>query len=605
MNSSVLLEMVLFLAAAVIIVPLSKRLGLGTVLGFLIAGVIIGPSGLRMVQDVENILHLSELGVVLLLFIIGLELQPSRLWALRRPVFLLGGAQVFATAALLALAGYALGLAWATAVIAGLVLSFSSTAFALQLLAERKQLTTHYGRTSFAILLFQDLAAIPLLAIVPLLAGDADTNQADGIIAVLKAIAVIAIVVVGGRFLLRPLLGFAASTASREILTATALLIVMGTALLLQQVGLSMALGAFLAGVLLADSEYRHELEADIEPFKGLLLGLFFISVGMTLDLGLIAHQPLVILGLTVGLITVKSLVLLLVGRLSGQDASAATHMALTISQGGEFAFVLFGVAGGAGVMEKSLVDTLIVVVSLSLVATPVLIFLNDRVFRLGHKPAVQRAFDEIIEERENRVIIAGFGRVGQMVGRNLRMRRIPFTTLEANWEQVDFVRRFGSKVHFGDATRLDVLHAAKADKADVLVLAIGNVEASVKTVEIARKHFPHLKIYAGARNRLHVYRLLDLGVNHVFRETFASSLEIADELLQELGFSRDQAHATVTKFREHDEALLKKQYLVHHDEEQLIATAKEAAAQLELLFEQDASITDDEKAPNRRAYGS
>ena len=592
MDSSILFEMVLFLASAVIIVPLSKRLGLGNVLGFLVAGVLIGPWGLRLIRDVDSIRHLSELGVVLLLFLIGLELQPSRLWALRRPVFLLGSAQVLGTGALLALGGVAYGLSPTAAVIMGVVLSFSSTAFALQLLAERKQLTTHFGRTSFAILLFQDLAAIPLLAIVPLLAGDASMDSGDGVTAVVKAAAVIAALIVGGRFLLRPLLRFAASTLSREILTAAALLIVMGTALVLQLVGLSMALGAFIAGVMLADSEYRHELEADIEPFKGLLLGLFFISVGMSLDLGLIGNQPLVIVGLTLALIAVKALVLYVVGRLGKHDNASAVNMALTISQGGEFAFVLFGVAAGAGVMEKSLVDILVVVVSLSLVMTPLLIALNDRVFHFGHKTAPVREFDRI-EPRENRVIIAGFGRFGQMVARTLRLRKIPFTTLEASFEQVDFVRRFGNKVYFGDASRLDLLQAAKTQDAEVFVLAIDDVVASVKTAEIVRKHFPHLKIYARARNRPHVYALMDLGIEHIFRETFASSLEMADDVLQELGFSERQAHETVTRFREHDEAVLKRQYLVHDDEEQLIATAKQAAAQLQALFEEDTSVAD------------
>lgn len=600
MDSSILFQVILFLASAVIIVPLSKRLGLGTVLGFLVAGVIIGPWGLRLVRESDNVLHLSELGVVLLLFVIGLELQPSRLWALRRPVFLLGGAQVLGTGGLLTLGGYALGLPLTTAIITGLVLSFSSTAFALQLLAERKQLTTHYGRTSFAILLFQDLAAIPLLAIVPLLAGGADMSRTDGIAAAIKAVAVVATVIVGGRFLLRPLLRFAASTVSQEIFTAAALLIVMGTALLMQQVGLSMALGAFLAGVLLAESEYRHELEADIEPFKGLLLGLFFIGVGMSLDLGLIAHQSLAILGLTLGLIAVKALVLWTTGRLSGHSQAAAVNMALVISQGGEFAFVLFAAAAGAGVMEQALADLLIVVVSLSLAATPVLIFLNDRVFRIGHASAPEREFDRI-EARENRVIIAGFGRFGQMVARTLRMRKIPFTALESSFEQVDFVRRFGNKIYFGDASRLDLLRAANADKAEVFVLAIDDVVASVKTAEIVKLHFPHLKIYARARNRPHVYRLMDIGVDKIFRETFASSLEMAREVLLELGLPAPQATETVTRFRRHDEELIKKQHLVHHDEEQLIASSKQAAAELERLFEQDASVAEEKDSNGRR----
>ncbi|HKQ29921.1 MAG TPA: cation:proton antiporter, partial [Burkholderiales bacterium] len=372
--------------------------------------------------------------------------------------------------------------------------------------------------------------------------------------------------------------------------------IVVGTAYLMQQIGLSMALGAFLAGVLLADSEYRHELEADIEPFKGLLLGLFFISVGMSADLGLIANKPFVIVGLTLGLLAVKSLVLLGVGRLAGHDRSAAMNMALVISQGGEFAFVVFGVAAGAGVMEKALVDILIVVVSLSMAITPLSLYLNDRLFGFAHKAKPQRAFDPI-DAHDNRVIIAGFGRVGQMVGRLLQVYKISFTTLEANWQQVDFVRRFGNKVYFGDATRLDVLRAAGAERAEMLVLAIGNIETSMKVAELARKNFPHLKIYARARNRLHVFRLLDLGIKHVVRETFASSVDLAEDCLRGLGLRQRQARETVRKFRRHDEELLRKQYLVHHDEERLIATAKEAAQQLEELFQEDVSVEESRRA--------
>jgi monovalent cation:proton antiporter-2 (CPA2) family protein len=595
MDSSVLLQVILFLASAVIVVPLSKRLGLGAVLGFLVAGVLIGPWGFRLVNETDSILHLSELGVVLLLFIIGLELQPDRLMALRRPIFLHGGAQVLGTAVLITLIGRFFGLSWTVAIIIGVVLSFSSTAFALQMLAERKQLTTHYGRTSFAVLLFQDLAAIPLLAIVPML-GTGEMDDSFNYVAMLKAVGVITLLVIAGRFLLRPLLRRIAEAASNEIFTATALLIVVGTAFLMQQVGLSMALGAFLAGVLLADSEYRHELEADIEPFKGLLLGLFFIGVGMSVDLGLIASRPLLIVGLTLGLLAVKSLVLLGIGRLAGHDRSSAINMALVISQGGEFAFVVFGVATGAGVMDKALVDVLVVVVSLSMAITPLSLFLNDRLFRFADKAEPQRAFDPI-DAQDNRVIIAGFGRVGQMVGRLMRVRKIPFTTLEANWEQVDFVRRFGNKIYFGDASRLEVLRAAGAERAEMLVLAIGNIETSMKIAEMVTKNFPNLKIYARARNRLHVFRLMDLGIKHVFRETFGSSLSLAEDCLLGLGVQQQNVRDTIAKFRRHDEELLRKQYMVHHDEEQLIATSKEAAKQLEELFEEDVNVTEDRAA--------
>ncbi|MBT9614294.1 MAG: cation:proton antiporter, partial [Burkholderiales bacterium] len=495
MNSSMVQEAVVFLIATVIVVPLFKRLGMGAVLGYLIAGVLIGPWLLGAISDVENILHFSEFGVVLLLFVIGLELRPSRLWELRHPIFGLGGAQVAVTGLVFAALGVALDLPLVAALVVGLVLSLSSTAFALQILAEKKQLTTHHGRAAFAILLFQDLAAIPLLALIPIL-GASDPGQSWSFLAAFKAVAIIVIVVVFGRWLLRPLLRLAASADSHEVFVAAALLVVVGTALLVQLAGLSMALGAFLAGVLLADSEYRHELEADIEPFKGLLLGLFFIAVGMAMNLGLVLQRPLTVLGLVAGLMAVKSLLLYALARIAKQRHDSAVNLALYISQGGEFAFVLFGAAAGAQVLDKGLAELLIVVVSISMALTPLFILFNEKVLKIGHTPAKTKAFDKI-EVEEHRVIIAGFGRFGQMVARTLRMKKIPFTVLEASFEQVDFVRKFGTKIYFGDASRLDLLRAARADLADVFVLAIDDVDASIKTAEMVKKHYPHLKIYA------------------------------------------------------------------------------------------------------------
>src|SRR5581483_5242976 len=484
MDEARLLEVVLLLAAAVILVPLSKRVGFGAVLGYLGAGILIGPWVLGLVVDVQRIMGIAELGVVFLLFVIGLELQPSRLWALRQPIFGYGSAQVLITGALGAAIGVAAGLEPATAVIVGLGLSLSSTAFALQLLAERKELNTRHGRMSFAILLFQDLAAIPMIAIIPLLAIIPATDSIPAKFvdpwAIAKAIAVIAVIVVGGRLLLRRLFRRIARTGIPEIFTAGALLVVIGNALLMEAVGLSMALGAFLAGVLLADSEYRHELEGDIAPFRGLLLGLFFISVGMSLDLGLVASRPLLVFGLIAGLLALKGIVLWALSLFSGQGKRCALNLALYLSQGGEFSFVLFSLAGGAHVMEKSLGDLMIVVVSLSMAATPLLLA-GANLLGLRGGAGTPRPYDEIRGE-ENRVIIAGFGRFGQVVARVLRMHRIAFTALEASFEQVDFVRRFGSKIYFGDASRLELLNAANAAQAEVFVLAIDNVEASIKT---------------------------------------------------------------------------------------------------------------------------
>ncbi len=593
MQLSGLYEVVLLLAAAVLVVPLSKRLGLGAVLGYLAAGIILGPWGARLVTDVENITRIAELGVVFLLFVIGLELQPSRLWTLRQPILGYGTAQVLITGALIALVGVGLGLDPATAIVVGLALSLSSTAFALQLLAERKELNTRHGRMAFAILLFQDLAALPLIAIIPLLAaGTVAGVGAEKFIdpwAIARAIAIVVGIVVVGRWLLRPLLRVIAKTGIQEIFTAASLLLVLGTALLAHAAGLSMALGAFLAGVLVADSEYRHELEGDIAPFRGLLLGLFFISVGMSVDLGLIASRPLLVLGLVVGLLLLKGAVLWGIARFSSEGSRCSLNLALYISQGGEFAFVLFALAAGAAIIEKNLADLMIVVVSLSMATTPFLLAAANAL-GLRRVAGAARPYDAI-EDKHSRVIIAGFGRFGQIVGRLLRLRKVPFTALEASFEQVDFVRRFGNKIYFGDASRLELLRAAHAEHAELFVLAIDDVEASIKTAQLVKRHFPHLKIYARARNRHHAYHLLDVGVERVMRETFLSSLDIAESVLVGLGTAPGEAARLVQRFRQYDEELLRRQYPFHQDEARLIATSKEAAEELERVFEQDTTL--------------
>ncbi|HEX4872162.1 MAG TPA: monovalent cation:proton antiporter-2 (CPA2) family protein, partial [Nevskiaceae bacterium] len=432
-----LAQLALFLAAAVLFVPLFRWLKLGAVLGYLAAGIAIGPWGLGLIDDVEAILHISELGVVLLLFVIGLELQPSRLWRLRHSVFGLGGAQVLISALLLGAAAMALGLSFTAAVVAGFGLAMSSTALVLQMLGERKELTTRHGRGAFAILLFQDLSVIPLLAVVPLLGLQAAQTSGDpGWWAALRTVAVLVGVVVIGRYALRPLLRMLAATQVAEVFTAAALLLVLGTALAMQWVGLSMSLGAFLAGVLLADSEYRHELQADIEPFKGLLLGLFFIAVGMSANLGLLAEQPLVVGGLVLGLLLVKGAVLYAIGRVAGQPVDSARALAFALPQGGEFAFVLFALAAGVGVLASGVSELLVMAVTLSMILSPPLYSLQARFAREEEAPA----FD-VIDVPETPVVIAGFGPFGQVIGRLLRVKRIGFTVLEKNWQQVDFVR--------------------------------------------------------------------------------------------------------------------------------------------------------------------
>ena len=577
----------LFLLAAVIAVPLFKRLGLGSVLGYLAAGIVIGPWGFGLIANVEDILHFSEFGVVLLLFVIGLELQPSRLWRLRNAVFGLGGAQVLITAALITGVAVALGASVAAAIVVGFGLSMSSTAFVLQMLGERKELTDRHGRAAFAILLFQDLSVIPFLALLPFLAahGAAVHSGQPFWVGALKAAAALGIVVFLGRYLLRPVLRILAATQVPEIFTAAALLTVTGTALGMTAVGLSTSLGAFLAGVLLADSEYHYELQADIEPFKGLLLGLFFIAVGMSADLGFLLREPLHVLEVVAGLVALKVAVLYGIGRVWGLPPRPSRALGVALSQGGEFAFVLFSLALGADIFDQRLNDLLVVAVTLSMIATPPLYAL---VARFGGKDDEQaRPYDEI-DVPENDVIVAGFGPFGQIFGRLLRLKKIPYTVLEKNWQHVDFVRQFGTTVFYSDAGRVEVLRAAKADKARFFVLAVSDVEESLRIAEMVRRNFPQLRIFAVARDRAHTMQLMDLGISDVIRRAYGSSLEMVSQLLTAMGENEERVQREIQRFRQHDHDTLLKQQAIHRDEQQLIQTAKEAAKELEQLFESD-----------------
>jgi monovalent cation:proton antiporter-2 (CPA2) family protein len=586
---SVLNEAIIFLIAAVIAVLLSRRFGLGTILGYLMAGIIIGPWGMGLILHTEDALHFAELGVVLLLFIIGLELQPTRLWVLRKSLFGLGSLQMGLSA--IAIGGIALGfnLNWQTAVVIGLCLSLSSTAFALQLLGEKNQLLTPHGRSAFAILLFQDLLVIPLLALMPLLSPQDNAGTQTGYLwGIGRFMGIILAVIVAGHYLVRPLLRQVAKAKIPELFSAASLLVVLGTAALMQSAGLSMALGAFLAGVLLADSEFRHELEANIEPFKGLLLGLFFMAVGMSVDLNLVLAKPLLISALTLALLLVKITVLYSIGKLNRYTTATALSLGIVISQGGEFAFVILAQADLFNIVDKALVDMLVVVVAVSMALTPLMVALHEYwLRRQSMEETPERPYDQI-EDDNPKVIIAGFGRFGQITARILGMLGIRFTALEANFEQVDFVRKFGNKVYFGDASRLDLLRAAHADKAEIFVLAIVNQEASLRTAEIVKKHFPHLKIFARARNRQHVYKLMDAGVDYVIRETILSSIELARNVLQGLGFTGEQSTKITDAFRAYDEDLVKKQHAIYQDEKQMIAAAKRATVELKGLFEQD-----------------
>jgi monovalent cation:proton antiporter-2 (CPA2) family protein len=596
---SLLAQIAIFLAAAVIAIPIFRYFKLGSVLGYLAAGILIGPACFGLISKVDTTQHVAEFGIVLLMFVIGLELQPSRLWVMRKPIFGLGLAQVLVTTMAIGAAAYfGFEQSKESALVIGFGLSMSSTALVLQLLAERGQLNSQYGRSAFSILLFQDIAVLPALALLPLLGVAAAKTTGPGGWLAIKFIAVLATVTVGGRYVLRPMLRIVAATGVAEAFTAAGLLVVIGTALLVSQVGLSLSLGAFLAGVLLADSEFRHELEADIEPFKGLLLGLFFITVGMSANLELVREKPMTIIGLILGFMLVKVAVIRAIGRLSGLSTAAGRGLAFSLPSGGEFAFVLFGLAATLGIMDTEIAELLVLVVTGSMILSPLLLALHDALFK--KKEQDDRPFDTP-EELYPKVIIAGFGRFGQIVGRILRAKKIAFTALEASQTQVDFLRRFGNQVFYGDASRLELLRAAHAENAEVFVLAIDDVEASVRTAELIRKHFPHLKIFARARNRQHAFRLMDLDVRYTIRETLVSSLEMSEKVLETLGLSKSKAIETVRKFRTHDDATMAKQQSVKDDESKFLQTTRESAEQLLHLFEADAAEAD-EPLPKRRA---
>jgi monovalent cation:proton antiporter-2 (CPA2) family protein len=579
-----LTEALIFLTAAIVVVPVCRRFGLSSVLGYLGAGLLIGPGGLGAVGDPDEVLHFAEIGVVLLLFIIGLELQPRRLWVMRKAVFGLGTAQLVATSVVIAVLLRTIsGLGWEVAIGVGFALALSSTAFVLQLLGEQRKLNHPHGRSAFGVLLLQDVAVIPAIAVLTLMTPQGDGGHASGgpdpiaVVVVLSGLAI-------ARFTLRPALRFIASTGIQELFVAAGLAIVVGAALAMEFAGLSMGLGAFIAGMLVADSEYRKQLETDVMPFKGLLLGLFFMAVGMSTDLALLGESPGQVIGLTLALVVVKSLVMLPIGRLHGLSFEEAMRAAAVLSQGGEFAFVLLSAGAAASLIPGATLDLAVLVVTLSMATTPVLVALVERGLR---REAVVRPFDEI-DEPENPVIIAGFGRFGQITARVLSMRRIPFTALEANPTQVDFVRRFGNEIYFGDATRLDLLQAAHVAKARAFVLAIDDVEASVKVAALVRGTCPNVTILARARNRHHELQLRELGVQHVVRETLLSSLHLTESLLAHLGSPPDEAARIVEAFRVHDRATLERQAAVFNDEQAFRQTTIEAAEELKHLFDAD-----------------
>jgi glutathione-regulated potassium-efflux system ancillary protein KefC len=579
-----------YLAAAVIAVPLARFLGLGSIIGYLAAGILIGPWGLKLVTNPQEMLHFSEFGVVLMLFLVGLELEPKRLWSLRKPIFGWGSAQLFGSAALMFVAGVLAGLDWRVALVAALGLAMSSTAIGLGVLGERGLMNTSSGQSVLSVALLQDVAAIPILALLPLLTMAREHTEGSAWLSAAKALGVIALIVFGGRLLLRPALRWIARSATPEIFTAAALLLVVATAALMQVVGLSMALGAFLAGVLLAESEYRRELETDIEPFKGLLLGLFFIAVGMSIDFAVVLAQPLLIAATVIGFLLLKALVLWGMGRAMPLPRPERPVFIILLAQGGEFGFVVFQTAAGAGVIDAPASSLLVAAVAISMLVTPLLLVAADRwlIPLLAGQAKKRTNLEELRDPQNQAVIIAGFGRYGQIVGRLLYANGIRPTVLDVDAEQTEAMRKFGWPVFYGDATRLDLMRTAGAATARVLVLAIDDVEQSVEVAKMVRENFPDLTIVARARNVRHYFDLYDLGVTLIERETLDSALMSGRSVLEELGWERHQARTLAMRFRRHNVEQLLKLGPHRKDEAKLIAAAKEGRRQLEELFAQE-----------------
>ncbi|MHB0775751.1 monovalent cation:proton antiporter-2 (CPA2) family protein [Halomonas sp. WWR20] len=583
-----LFEAAIILGAAIVAVPLFQWLGLGAILGYLTIGVVLGPSISGFVSEPESVLHFSEFGVVMLLFIIGLELEPKRLWSMRKRLLGLGSAQMLGCGALLSAIGLMLDLPLEVSILLGMILALSSTAFALQVLNERHNLATPHGQAAFSILLFQDLAVIPLLAVLPLFSGGIETQQPGDIwLGVARSVGLVIAAIVFGRLVFPRVLAFVARSEVHELFTAAALFMVLGMALVMEWAGLSMALGAFLGGVMLADTVYRHELEANIEPFKGLMLGLFFIAVGMSVNLTLVFNNLLWVAGITLILLVAKMLVIALVGWASRLPRTEIPRLATVIAQGGEFDFVLLTAAVSAGVFDQRVASLCIAAVTITMALTPLLYRTGER---LSNRLKETRPFDSDFGDDTPPVLIAGLGRFGQIVARVLKIQDIAFTALDPNIAQVEFIRRFGSRIYYADATRHDLLRAAGAEQAKVLVIAVDDEHAALEIARLARAHFPHLKVYARARNRHHAWQLMEIGVEAVIRETFSSSLEMSHEVLKGLGYPSSNASDAVRTFRDFDNTLFATSYEHRNDRETLVANERAAMAELQLLFQKDLS---------------
>lgn len=581
-----LLTLVVLLGAIAVAVTLTRRLRLGSILGYLLAGVAIGPSGLGLITDIDRIRSVAELGIIMLLFLIGLELRPNRLWVMRNALLGLGPAQLIPTAFVIAGFGIAGGLTWPEIGVLGAGLALSSTAIALPMLQEKNLLPSVAGRDAFAVLLFQDIAFVPLVALVPLLSSGHLPSHVPWI-EVLRALAAVAVILVGGSLLLRPVFQAVGGAKTPELFSATALLVVLGTAEIAEWAGLSASLGAFIAGVLLADSEYRQELKADIEPFQGLLLGFFFISVGMSANIGLAAAHPIAVALAVVGLLAVKTAIAFGLGFLKRDTVPGALRFALALAPGSELCFVFFAAAGEFGALSPRVAGFATLAVALSMVATPILFAVSENLLipRLERqKPPAP----DIFPETATPVLICGFGRMGQIVGRVLNMQRVPFTALDRSPAQISVVRRFGGKVYFGDPARPEVLRAAGAEEARLLVVTVDDEAGVLAIVDMAKRDFPHLRILARARNRRSVYRLMDRGLTRIIRETYFSSVRLAEWVLEDLGVGSEEARRTIALFTDYDVRLLEEQHAIYTDEKQLIQTTQQAADELATLLDAD-----------------
>ncbi|WP_334108094.1 monovalent cation:proton antiporter-2 (CPA2) family protein [Methylobacillus sp.] len=596
---ALLLESAIYLGAAVLAVPVFRRIGLGSVLGYLFAGIVIGPWGLGLVGNTETVMHFSEFGVVMMLFLIGLEIEPDKLMELRLPIFGMGGLQVLLTTGLVYGLGVVFGLDWRFSLVAGMGIAMSSTAIAIQILAEQGALNRPAGRASFAVLLFQDLAVIPIMILLLVIAPGAHTSHGVHMdwLAILKAIGLVVLLILGGQYLLRPVLRYIANTGLREIFIAFALFLVIGVSILMTLVGLSMALGAFIAGVLLADSEYRQELELDIEPFKGLLLGLFFISVGMSVNLDMVLQQPGLIIGLALAIVLVKLALLFGLARIFGQANAGSMMFAVTLSQIGEFAFVIFNTAVEAKVISAGHSALLNSVVALSMVTTPLLLLL----FQYGYRRRLKqhrknRQHDEFEEARP--VIIAGFGRVGQVITRLLTSAGIVPTVIEHDPNQIELMRSFGYRAYYGDITRPDVLRAAGIAKARLLILAIDNAEDALETARYVRQHYPEVRILARARNRTYVFDYMDMGIDCV-RETFFSAVHLGEKALCEMGYTPYQAYSAAWRFRQGDEKMTRELQPIHTNMQEVVSYTVRTRQDLQRMLAREMEEVTDSRNHN------